>query len=227
MKVNIKSLLKDKNVLYVIVFIATINLLGFLMIQDLNAVLFMFIVGFLTSYFSKNMIIVLLTALIATNLFATSRSLYVKSEKEGFSKKQKRKFKKKSSLKNTNIKQLKLKKGEDEETFESIETMSSENKSNRKRKPKLDYAATLEEAYDGLEGLLGSSAINSMSKDTQRLADKQQKLMKNIENLEPMMQRAGKMLEGLQSSKIGGMLNTLEKSMGKLSGLKNRANEMN
>ena len=42
MKLNVKSLLKDKNVLYVIVFIAAINLFGFLMIQDINAVLLLF-----------------------------------------------------------------------------------------------------------------------------------------------------------------------------------------
>ena len=68
MKVNLKSLLKDKNVLYVVFFIAVINLVGFLMIQDLNAVFFMLIVGFLTSYFSKNMIIVLLVPIVIVNL---------------------------------------------------------------------------------------------------------------------------------------------------------------
>ena len=35
------------------------------------------------------------------------------------------------------------------------------------------------------------------------------------------------MLEGLESSKIGGMLNTLEKSMGKLTGINKREKEMN
>tara|TARA_B100000902_G_scaffold302860_1_gene290936 strand:- start:1894 stop:2538 length:645 start_codon:yes stop_codon:yes gene_type:complete len=214
MKVNVKSLLKDKNVLYVIVFIAAINLVGFLMIQDLNAVLFMFIVGFLTSYFSKNMIIVLLTALIATNLFATSRSVYVRtSNKEGLENPKKEKRKNKPS---SNEEPIKAK----------TETQGYEKKHTGK-KPKLDYAETLENAYDNLDNLLGSSAINSMSKETQNLAKKQKNLMSNIEKLEPMITKAGAMLEGLESSKIGGMLNTLEKSMGKLTGINKREKEMN
>ena len=160
MKVNLKSLLKDKNVLYVVFFIAVINLVGFLMIQDLNAVFFMLIVGFLTSYFSKNMIIILLTALVATNLFATSRSVYVaaeKANKEGFRGKEGLKNRKKreslSPLSPQKVKSAGSALDEEEGTG---------------KKPKLDYAATLESAYDNLDNLLGSDAIRNMSEDTQR-----------------------------------------------------------
>ena len=44
--------------------------------------------------------------------------------------------------------------------------------------------------------------------------------MSNIKNLEPMMMKAGKMLEGLDSSKIGGMLNSLEGGLKQLGGAK-------
>ena len=211
MKVNLKSLLKDKNVLYVVFFIAVINLVGFLMIQDLNAVFFMLIVGFLTSYFSKNMIIILLTALVATNLFATSRSVYVaaeKANKEGFRGREGLKNRKKESLSPLSPEKVK-----------SAASALDEEEGTGK-KPKLDYAATLESAYDNLDNLLGSDAIRNMSEDTQRLAEKQKKLMSNIKNLEPMMMKAGKMLEGLDSSKIGGMLNSLEGGLKQLGGAK-------
>ena len=207
MKINVKSLLKDKNVLYVIVFIAAINLFGFLMIQDINAVLFMFIVGFLTSYFSKNMIIVLLTALVATNLFATSRSIYVRTNnKEGLENLKEKEKKNKTSLKNPTKK-----------TKVNSEAKGFENKKGGK-KHKLDYAGTLEEAYDNLDNLLSSEAMNNMGTDTQRLAKKQQQLMKNMKKIEPMMQQAGKMLEGLDTGKLGGMLNSLEGGLKQLRG---------
>tara|TARA_Y100000389_G_C17413438_1_gene492275 strand:- start:526 stop:1161 length:636 start_codon:yes stop_codon:yes gene_type:complete len=207
MKVNVKSLLKDKNVLYVIVFIAAINLFGFLMIQDINAVLFMFIVGFLTSYFSKNMIIVLLTALVATNLFATSRSIYVRTNnKEGLENLKEKEKKNKTSLKNPTKK-----------TKVNSEAKGFESKKGGK-KHKLDYAGTLEEAYDNLDNLLSSEAMNNMGTDTQRLAKKQQQLMKNMKKIEPMMQQAGKMLEGLDTGKLGGMLNSLEGGLKQLRG---------
>ena len=207
MKLNVKSLLKDKNVLYVIVFIAAINLFGFLMIQDINAVLFMFIVGFLTSYFSKNMIIVLLTALVATNLFATSRSIYViTNNKEGLENLKEKEKKNKTSLKKA-IKKTKV----------NSEAKGFENKKGGK-KHKLDYAGTLEEAYDNLDNLLSSEAMNNMSNDTQRLAKKQKELMKNMRKIEPMMKQAGKMLEGLDTSRLGGMLNSLEGGLKQLRG---------
>ena len=212
MKVNLKSLLKDKNVLYVVFFIAVINLVGFLMIQDLNAVFFMLIVGFLTSYFSKNMIIILLTALVATNLFATSRSVYVAAEeanKEG--------FRGKEGLKNRK-KRERLSPLSPEKVKSAASALDEEEGTGKK--PKLDYAATLESAYDNLDKLLGSDAIRNMSEDTQRLAEKQKKLMSNMKNLEPMMMKAGKMLEGLDSSKIGGMLNSLEGGLKQLGGAK-------
>ena len=212
MKVNLKSLLKDKNVLYVVFFIAVINLVGFLMIQDLNAVFFMLIVGFLTSYFSKNMIIILLTALVATNLFATSRSVYVAEEKAN-----KEGFRGREGLKNRK-KRESLSPLSPEKVKSAASALDQEEGTGKK--PKLDYAATLESAYDNLDNLLGSDAIRNMSEDTQRLADKQKKLMSNIKNLEPMMMKAGKMLEGLDSSKIGGMLSSLEGGLKQLGGAK-------
>ena len=40
MKLDVKSLLKDKNVLYVVLFLAVMNLFGYLMLRDLDAVFF-------------------------------------------------------------------------------------------------------------------------------------------------------------------------------------------
>ena len=62
MKLDVKSLLKDKNVLYVVLFLAVMNLFGYLMLRDLDAVFFFLALGLVTSYFSKNMIIVMMNA---------------------------------------------------------------------------------------------------------------------------------------------------------------------
>jgi hypothetical protein len=94
--------------------------------------------------------------------------------------------------------------------------VGSVQKTSQDKGSKLDYAATLEAAYDNLDKMLGSDAIKSMSSDTQRLAKKQQQLMGNIEKLEPMMQKAGSMLEGLDMKKIGGMINGLQEKMSTL-----------
>jgi uncharacterized membrane protein len=73
MKFDMKSLLKDKNVLRVVALLSVLNLIGYLIIRDLDAVAFFAIVGFLTTYFSKNMIVVLLIAMVLTNFFAMGR----------------------------------------------------------------------------------------------------------------------------------------------------------
>ena len=69
---KLKSLLKNKNFLYFVLFIAVVNTFGYLMIRDTEAVMLFALVGFLTSYFTKNMVIILLTSIVVTNLYAGS-----------------------------------------------------------------------------------------------------------------------------------------------------------
>ena len=80
MKMNVRSLLRDKNVLYIVSFLAFTNLFGYLLLQNFDAVVFFLIVGFLTSYFSKNMIVVLLVAMISTNFIVGTKELGVVTE---------------------------------------------------------------------------------------------------------------------------------------------------
>ena len=83
---NFNKLLKNKIVLYVVVFLAVANVLGYLSMRDMNAITFFALVAFLAHQFSKNMIVVLLTAMLATNLLMSSRireSMENKEEKEG------------------------------------------------------------------------------------------------------------------------------------------------
>ena len=72
------KLLNDKNVLYVVFVLAILNLLGYLLVRNTEALAFFLIVGFLTTYFSKNMIIVLAVAMVSTSLFNSTRSQTVK-----------------------------------------------------------------------------------------------------------------------------------------------------
>lgn len=65
---TISKLLENKYVLYVVLFLAITNLLGYMMMGNVNALVFFILVAFLTSNFSKNMIVVLLTPLVLTSL---------------------------------------------------------------------------------------------------------------------------------------------------------------
>ena len=68
------KLLNDKNVLYVVFVLAILNILGYLLVRNTEAVAFFIIVGFLSTYFSKNMIVVLSIAMVSTSLFNSTRT---------------------------------------------------------------------------------------------------------------------------------------------------------
>ena len=81
----------------------------------------------------------------------------------------------------------------------------------------MDYAATLEAAYDNLDKMLGSDALGRMSDDTQNLIAKQQKLMDNIKSIEPMMARAEGMLSQLGGGEtVNKIMNSLTQKLKKL-----------
>ena len=70
---KLKSLMKNKTFLYFVLFIAVVNAFGYLMMRQFEAVMLFVLVGFLTTYFSNNMIVVLLTAIVVTNIYASPR----------------------------------------------------------------------------------------------------------------------------------------------------------
>ena len=83
-----KTFLQSKVVLYVVLFLAITNIFGYLMLKELNAVIFLFLAGVLTTFFSKNMIIVLLVSMLTTNLYMGTK--WFSSQKEGFKGKDKK-----------------------------------------------------------------------------------------------------------------------------------------
>lgn len=201
MNANIKSLLKNKSVLRVIVFISVMNLLGYVILRDLDLVAFFVIVGFLTTYFSKNMIIVLLVAMLSTNMLAVINK--TKARREGFG------GKGSGRKHSTPVKDSSLKVSPASSTMDQDMSTGSPGG--------LDEAATVEKAYENLENMLGPDVINKMSSDTNKLSKRQKNLQKQIENLQPLLANSFNMLDqmggakGVEGmiSKVGGMLDKL------------------
>ena len=73
LKKVLKNLLKNTYVLYGVLFVALTNVLGYLSYQNFEAVIVFALVGFLTQYFSKNMIIILLVPIVFTAVFTVLR----------------------------------------------------------------------------------------------------------------------------------------------------------
>ncbi len=71
---------------------------------------------------------------------------------------------------------------------------------------KVDYAGTVERAFDNLEKILGSDGIKKMSDDTARLAEKQESLVNAMKNMQPLMDNAQKMLKTIEGTPFAGMI---------------------
>ena len=204
-----EKLLQNKYVLYLVLFIAVTNILGYLAIEDFRSLMVFIAVAALASHFSKNMIIVLGSALIGTNvLYASSRMR--EGFKEGNASDDSSKIKnavenqkKKNKKEQMAVSEGKPDNAELEEVEEDVEVKT----------PRVDYAATMEIAYDNLNKMLGEGGMKNLTKDTKGLMDQQKELMKQLKDFAPLMEQAGNMLD-----KLGGMDN-LKGLMGKVGGI--------
>jgi hypothetical protein len=73
--IEASKLLTNKYFLYFIVFLAATNVLGYLVTNKINAVIFFVLVSLITYQFSKNMVVVLLIAIISTNFLMANKRM--------------------------------------------------------------------------------------------------------------------------------------------------------
>ena len=225
-------LVKDKNVLYVIFFLAVCNVLGYLTVSNFDAVVLFLVVGFLTTYFSKNMIIVLLVSMITTNLFVASK----KGRKEGMENKEDAKEDDKEvaveDQKEKNQKQVKEK--EEEPVKSSIASASSnkvakdtqvdhdaadadegvKSSSAPSGKKRLDMSDTLEKAYAKLQEHVGEEGVEGLTKKSGALLTQQKDLMDNINTIKPFLEKAEVFMDKMDFAKIDGLTSMLQNFIG-------------
>jgi uncharacterized integral membrane protein/type II secretory pathway pseudopilin PulG len=217
------KLLNDKNVLYVVFVLAILNLLGYLVVQNTEAVAFFLIVGFLTTYFSKNMIVVLIVAMVATSLFTATKTSY-RSVKEGMTdsssqrqetkdsikskmdqKKQVLKEKKQTaqtaqSAQSAQTAQSDTSSGDDDEVEEVEElTVASQGKN------RVDIVANLSEAYNNLQKTVGEGGVQGLTNQTETLLTQQKQLMDNITTMQPFLETAQGFMDKLDLSSLDGI----------------------
>ena len=245
------KLLTNKYFLYFMVFLAASNILGYLVTNKINAVIFFALVGFLMSNFSKNMSGILLVSIIATNLLmanktmreglenATTDTTTIDKDKirsidpqlsEGINALEETgnvdKAKEKLNSMKTKITDINNPDLNTETTTssdpEAVETFGNKHKNSFQNgkggsslknaapvdgNSRIDYASTLEGAYDNLDKILGSDGINKLTGDTQKLMSQQQKLFDTMQTMTPMLQDAKKMLAGFDLKELGNLAN--------------------
>ena len=271
----VQSMLQDKNVLYIVAFLAVINFFGYVVLRDSYALLIFLSIGFISTYFSKNMTIVLIVTLILTN-FITVVSKNLINSKEGFDAATNpdavadepatqvdgvaaakpavaakpaaaaaakpaaaaakpaaaaaakpaeaaaalfsgvvgagtsgKASKNKVTTTASSIKDPLKDPLKEVEAMTELSPASINDEDDLPVNNRVDYAKTLETAYDNLENLVGQDGVRGLTSQTNTLMDQQQKLMENMKSMEPLLKTAQSFLDKFESSSMGKMFDKI------------------
>lgn len=205
-----KDLTTNKYVLYLVAFVALINLLGYMAMGKNICVLLFILIAVITSYFSKNMIFVLAVPTFLVGFFAVCDA--VNSVKEGM--KEGADDDEGGDEKKGNGDTVVVedddeeeKDGKDELTVleEEVEVKPSEDtkgktenyRNSGKKGDRIDYASTLEDAYSNLNNMIGKDGIKNLTKDTKALMDQQMQLATAMKGMQPLIGQAKEMMSSL------------------------------
>jgi hypothetical protein len=227
MKFNsaMSKFLTNKWVLNIVAFLALFNVIGYAVMGNLNAVVYFIIVAVLVRYFSKNMTIVLGVPLLIVNLLAVRGNVLEGMESgsngsaNGAANGPANGGATNSVTKPTSQnEQDKINNMVNSNTSASTSVINnsaaaviSESPNNpaqdkqgfepgrrKNRGYDIDYATTIEDAYDELNNILGSDGIQRLTADSQNLMKQQMQLAEAMKGMTPVIQSIAPMVENLK-----------------------------
>ena len=232
MKLNpfISKLLTNKLALYVVFAVVFLNLFGYMMIGDVNFILFFILLCLIVHMFTKNMILVLAVSLAIVTVFKGGFVV-----KEGLANYKRRR----EGLENRGSGSNSMEEEDDVDRNEAgvvealhqndhIVTNSSAatsihgavpesfevgSKNKTQMGSRIDYSSTIEQAYDNLDKILGNDGIQRLTGDTHKLMEQQMKLAEAMKTMGPLIENANSMLNTLNASG-GGIEKLLKNSSG-------------
>jgi hypothetical protein len=240
---------QNKFVLYGSLLLVLLSILRHLANNNINAVVLIALIGLVMSYFSKNMIIVLLTAFAAVFLLETvgyrgvmegmkaekgkdadadakeedadaDADKDAKEDKVGAVKDKPADKPKPEQTGVSNSKKITKTKnkqgmatlspasydGKDHDADEGEGAKGSSSSSNR-----IDYASTLEQAYDNIETIIGEDGVRGLTDQTKSLMNQQKELMENMKEMGPLLKSAEGFMEQLTGNGgVGGITSMLQ-----------------
>ena len=228
---NFMKLANNKYFLYVMLFLGISTVLGFLSVKNFNAVVLFVVVAFAMRYFTKNMGLIMLVAVILSNIIS------VKSTIEGMKNNDRPKKPIKANTQKEERLNVKNVDNDDENgRREAIYRKEGKKKSKEAMAPidykmskdvevevdedneddddAIDVQSTQQAAYNNLNKLIGDKGFAKMTQDTEKLMNQQENLAKAMESIGPLVQNAEKMMQGLNLDRFTGMLDKLNGMMG-------------
>jgi len=192
LKLNYGALLHNCYVMYFVLFLAVADLLVLSVGREYVFILIFLLVGYLTSFFSKNMMVILVVAIVATNVLRSGSGIRLSEGLENAEEEEKPV----ENLENAE---------EEEKPVENLENADGEeDKPEEDKKEKKTEDAKAKNATS-----LSSSPIEGLDvlgDQTAQLISTQKKLMENMKTLEPMLTQAEKFMSQFENieSKVGG-----------------------
>ena len=277
---KVPTLFKNKYVLYVLLLVGVINVLGYIALEQYNALALFVVLGLLSSYFSKNMSVNLLVAIAGTGVMVINNKVQEGFEEahdnvqkvlkpqnvtrtpgqhpQGSSSEQSLQDGGGASQLSKKAKQaIRQNLGKDRPTGGTGKTGSqapqqqfsgcSKGTSCPKGKTcnsqndcvqgfknnvppsspaavdededatigdRIDYAATMEQAYDNLQKMLGEGGMKGITAETKKLVTQQKDLMNTLNSMAPVLTQAKEALAGMDLPNMGELGGLLKKING-------------
>jgi hypothetical protein len=235
LKKQMKNLSQSKIVLYILLILAVTNLFGYLMSENLAAIFMFLVIGYLTTYFTDNMIIVFAISIFTTNFavamnYNRNREGMISENKENDEKENDSNVKTttdtKDYHKNLEYNALTGKKDKSKNittTNAMKEALTQDNKNlknpiiiDKKENGevqgtcsgpscKASKTAQIENAHAIVENLIT---------DPKAMKEQQQAIEDTIKNLEPMINRVEGMMDKIGSSKIMNLIGGIAPLLG-------------
>jgi hypothetical protein len=217
---KVPGFLKNKYILYILLVIGIINAIGYIAIQDYNSLALFVVMGVLSSYFSKNMSVNLLVAILVTSCVAVNNKVQEGFEEKEENDEKEEKEEKKKCESDEECPEGKCDEGlcvDKKSGFKNNVPPSSpalvNEDSDESEGDRIDYAATMEQAYNNLQNMLGEDGMKSITQETKKLVSQQKDLMGTLNQMAPILTSAKETLTGLNLDDMGSMGDIL-KSMG-------------
>ena len=213
---SVSKLLTNRYVLYIVSLLALFNVLGYVMLGNTQILMLFLLVGFLMTYFSKNMVVVLLVPLVLVNLLTSG--IAMKEGLEGMDDLTSTTTTPTTTSTTTTTTPTTTT-DQENKCAEGQSWSDSENKcvdgfagaGAKKGASRVDMGSTLEQAYDDLNSVLGSDGIKSLTNDTQNLMKQQLHLAEAMKEMGPLMQQAQGMLKTLNIDGLGDLPSLIKK----------------
>ncbi len=246
---NWRSLLTNSSVLATVTILAVCNLIGLLVTNDTRMVALFIIIGVLVRSFNKNMVLVLGIPLLLVNLLSlqnaggiegmtTASATGASSDENGRDRTNKRQDRRHNGKRNRGLDQKTSQRltmtplsvvgadGDDvvpsDNADEASEPQGFVSGNAKGQSHSIDYASTIEDAYDQLNSVLGGDGIKRLTNDTQSLMKQQMQLAEAMKGMTPVIKSIAPMVENLKGmmNQMGDSKDSLQSVMASMPGAK-------